>query len=86
VTANVMYHLLEAVAAGLAEAGDDEDLAERLHARTKLRLMTMSDEQILELASIIAIPQGKPVQHVFHEFKQATEACRATMREWVGDL
>jgi len=46
----------------------------------------MSDDELWELAVILAIPQGKPVQQVFHGFKQAVEEHKSTMKEWVGDL
>jgi len=80
------YHLIEAARASAAEAEGKEKLARRLHAATKMRLINMSDDELWELAVILAIPQGKPVQQVFHGFKQAVEEHKSTMKEWVGDL
>jgi len=83
---SIRYHLIEAVRASAAEAEGKEKLARRLHAATKMRLINMSDDELWELAVILAIPQGKPVQQVFHGFKQAVEEHKSTMKEWVGDL
>jgi hypothetical protein len=46
----------------------------------------MSDDDLWRLAAMIAIPMGKPVQMVFHCFRQAVEEHRATVKEWAGDL
>ena len=79
-------HLIEAARASLAEAEGDEELSRRLRAATRMRLIGMSDDDLWELAAMIAIPMGKPVQMVFHGFKQAAEDHKATMKEWAGNL
>jgi alkylhydroperoxidase/carboxymuconolactone decarboxylase family protein YurZ len=80
------HHLIEAAQASLAEAQCDEDLARHLHAATRMRLINMSEDELWEMAVMLAIPQGKPVQQVSHGFKQAIEEHKATMPEWIGDL
>lgn len=83
---SLKHHLIEAVRAAAAEAEGKKELARCLHAATKLRLINMSDDELWELALILAIPQGKPVQQAFHEFKQAVEEHKATRKEWMKDL
>lgn len=83
---SLKHHLVEAVRAAAAEAEGDEELSQRLHAATRMRLIGMSDDDLWELATMIAIPLGKPVQQMFHGFKEAIEEHKATIKEWVGDL
>jgi len=83
---SLKHHLIKAARAAAAEAEGKEELARRLHAATKLRLINMSDDELWEFALILAIPQGKPVQQVFHGFKQAVEEHKATRAEWMKDL
>jgi len=57
-------------------------LARRLHAATRMKLIGMSDDELWELAVMIAIPLGKPVQQVFRGFKKAVKEHKATIKEW----
>ncbi len=41
-----------------------------LHAAIRMRLINMSDDEMWELAFIIAIPQGKSVHQAFYGFKR----------------
>ena len=81
----VKYHLSEALRAARAEQDGDEDLSRRLHAQTKLRLITMSEQELWELAGLASSPE-KPVESVYKVFKQAVEEHRATASEWINDL
>jgi hypothetical protein len=83
---SLKHHLIEAALASLAEAEGNDGLARRLHAATKMRLINMSDDELWDLAVMLAIPQGKPVQQVYHGFKKAVEEHKSTMREWASDL
>lgn len=83
---SLKHHLIEAARAAAAEAEGDEELSRRLHAATRMRLIGMSDDDLWELAVMIAIPLGKPVQQIFHSFKKAVEEHKATIEEWAGDL
>lgn len=82
----VRYHLSEALRAALAEADGDADLARRLNAKTKLRLICMSDEELWELAKLTAAPVQKPVELVYKEIQQAVEQHRATTSKWMNDV
>jgi len=53
-------HLLAALASGLAEANGDKELSRHLRARAKLSLITMSGEQLWELARLTS--GGKTVE------------------------
>jgi len=47
-----------------------------------MKLIGMSDDELWELAVMIAIPLGKPVQQVFRGFKKAVKEHKATIKEW----
>ena len=82
----VVDHLIESVRAAAAEAAGDEDLADRLRAGGRLRLMTMSDEELWELARLTASPPERPVESVYEEIKQAIREHQATAGEWLDNL
>lgn len=80
----VKSHLMAALAAGLAEVNGEEDLSRQLHAKTKLRLITMSDDQLWELARLTSA--GKPVEQVDESLKKVVAELIATRSEWTKDL
>lgn len=82
----VRHHVVWALRAGVADADGDEDLSRRLHAQTRLRLISMSDEELWQLTKLISSPPERPVELVYEKFKQAIEEWKATASEWVGDL
>lgn len=64
---SVRYHLAEAMRGAAAEADGDEILSRCLRAETKLRLMSMSDEKLWELAKATSCPPERPVELVLPE-------------------
>ena len=82
----VKYHLREALQASIAESNGDQDLSRRLHARVRLRLLNMSDEELWELAKQTSCPPERPVELAYKGIKQAIEEHRATAGEWINDL
>ena len=82
----VHYHLREALQAGLTEMGDNRESAGCLHAETKMRLISMSEEELWELAKQTSCPPERPVELVYKGIKQAIEEHRATASEWMNDL
>ncbi len=79
------YHLVEALLGGVAEADGNDELSRRLHAKTRLRLVSMSDEELWELAKLMTSPD-RPVQQVYKEYKSRIEELRTTRSEWLTDL
>lgn len=77
-------HLLSALAAGLADANGNKDLSRQLHAKTKLRLITMPDQQLWELARLTSA--GKPVEQVYERYKKVIAELIATRGQWTKDL
>ena len=82
----VRYHLNEAFAGAVAEAEGNEVLARHLNARTKLRLISMSDEDLRELSKLMSCPPERTVDQVFANNKQAIEKHRITAKQWVKYL
>ena len=82
----VKYHLRGALLASIAESARNENLSRRLHAEVKQRLISMSDEELWELAKRTADPPVRPVELVYEDHKREVEKLRATSGEWMGDL
>jgi len=84
----VKYHLREALYAAAAAANGDEDLARQLHAGTKLRLISMTDDELRELTRLTASPPKLPVELAYNykRYKQRIEELKATGSEWTKDL
>jgi len=82
----ILHHILVALGAAVAEMEGDEDLSQRLHTETRLRLLSMSDEELWELAKLGSHPPERPVELVYKQIKQAVEEHRATASEWMDDL
>ncbi|GAH54408.1 unnamed protein product [marine sediment metagenome] len=80
----IRYHLRVALYAAVAELNGDEDLARRLHTETKLRLISMTDEELWELAKQTSF--HKRVELVYKGYKQKIEELKTTPNEWMKDL
>jgi hypothetical protein len=57
----VKYHLREALRASLAESEGAPILSRNLHAETKMRLISMSEEDLWELA-VVTCPPDKTIE------------------------
>jgi len=82
----LIHHILVALGAAVAESNGDEALSRCLQAETRLRLITMSDKELWELAKIAAAPPEIPVESVYRASKHAIEEHKATASEWIKDL
>jgi len=79
-------HVIEALQATSAEIDGNEELAKRIVAETRLRLLGMNDDELRDLAAIFAILSGKPFDEYYRQFKQSVEEHRETMEEWLPYL
>lgn len=82
----VEYHLREALRGAAAEAKGNEEIARRLRAITKLRLINMSEEELWELAKLTSCPPERPVELVYKGIKEDIEERRATIDEWINNI
>ncbi len=82
----VTKHLLELLRGALAEIDGEEDLSRRLRAQAKLRLISMSDNELWELARILSFPPERPIELVYQQIRRVSEEFKATRGEWTGDL
>jgi len=83
---SVECHLRGVIFASIAESAGNENLSRWLHAKVKLRLISMSDEELWELAKRTADPPVRPVELSFEGHKREVEQLRATASEWMDDL
>ena len=81
----VKYHILEALRAGVVEVSGDKDLAHSLRAETKMRLISMSEEELWELARVTC-PPHKTFEQVYAGFKEAIDKLKISAKEWMKDL
>ena len=82
----VRYHLNEAFAGAVAEAEGNVVHALHVNARAKLRLISMSDEDVRELSKLMTCLPERTVDQVFANNKQAIEIHRITAKQWVKYL
>ncbi len=82
----VIRHLREALVGAIAEADGNETLSRRLHARARLRLITMSDEELRELANQVACPPERPIETVYQGLKDQITQLKQTAIDWTKDL
>jgi len=52
----------------------------------KLQVISMTDEELWELAKLTSSPSLRSIEPVYKWIKQATEEHRAAASEWVNDL
>ncbi|HUV56969.1 MAG TPA: hypothetical protein VMV84_07030 [Dehalococcoidales bacterium] len=82
----IKYHLHEALYAAAADADGNEALARQLHAGTKSRLISMTDDELWELAKLTASPPKLPIELAYKRYKQKIEELKATASEWMKEL
>jgi uncharacterized protein YjiS (DUF1127 family) len=81
-----VQHVIEALQAAAADVDGNEEKAKRIMAETRLRLLSMNDDELRDLAAIFAILRGKPFDECYQQFKQSVEEHRETMEEWLPYL
>jgi hypothetical protein len=85
-TSNVVkYHLREALRASLAESEGAPILSGNLHAETKMRLISMSEDDLWELA-MVTCPPEKTVEQVWSSLMERVDELRESADEWMKDL
>lgn len=83
---SVVRHVNEAIRGGIAELHGDKKLAQQLNAATRLRLVTMSDQELMVLAKLLSPSLGKTAEEYYKELKQTVEEHRKTADEWTPAL
>ena len=81
----IKRHVFEALYVSVAEVEGDVELARRLHARTRFRLISMSDEQLRAFVTAIAPPE-QSIESVYESFQKARAEHGASASEWMKDL
>ena len=81
-----LRHLQELMIASILEADGNEKECRYLHARSKLRLITMSESELRELSKMIAHSPEDSVEAVYKTFKENIRDYKKTAAEWVKDL
>lgn len=79
------YHLCMVLVSAVATADGNESLSRHLSAQAKLRLLTMSDEELRELARMMAQSPERQTD-VYRGFKLRIAELKQTSPEWIEDL
>ena len=79
-------HLREALVGAIAEAFGCETLSLHLHAQTKLRLIAMSDEDLQELAKLLACPPERTVEMTYQELRDNIKQIKQKALERTKDV
>jgi len=78
-------HIVEALYGSIAESEGDEVLSKRLRARTKFRLVNMSDDEVLAFVTAIA-QHERLIESAYTAFQNVRAGHKATAGEWMKDL
>ncbi len=81
-----VQHVIEALQGAAADVDGNEEKAKCIMAETRLRLLSMNDDELRDLAAIFAILRGKPFNECYQQLKQSVEEHRETMEEWLPYL
>jgi len=82
----INQHILGSVRAAVAEVNGDEREASRLNAHTKLRLLMMTDEDLTDLAELMARHSGKSIEKIRKELDEVIAQYQAMADTWVSDV
>jgi len=78
-----VQHVIEALQGAAADVDGNEEKAKHLMAETRLRLLSMNDDDLRDLAAIFVILRGKPFDECYQQLKQSVEEHWETMEEWL---
>lgn len=81
-----LHHLQELLVAAILEADGNEKECRYLQARSKLRLITMSESELWALSRLIACSPEDSVKAIYKTFKENIRDYKKTAAEWVKDL
>ena len=81
-----VQHVIEALQGAAADVDGNEEKAKCIMAETRLRLLSMNDDELRDLAAIFAILRGKAFNECYQQLKQSVEEHRETMEEWLPYL
>jgi len=82
----VKSHFCRALACALAEAEGNDKLSRSLSAQSRLRLITMSDEELEELSRLVSHYTDRPVEKVYRGFKNKSGELRQSFPDWGKSL
>ena len=87
-TANELakLHVQMCIQCAKCEVSGDIKIAERLRALGNLRLCTMTNDELWELAKLLSNPPMRPVSTVHAELTTAIDEKRETAREWIPKI
>ena len=80
----VEQHIVDCVRAAVVEANGEEKRAERLRAQAKLRLVSMTDDEVWELAKKTCFPPKRTAEDAYRDIKQTIEEYKESADTWLS--
>ena len=82
----VRYHILSTICAGIAESNGYKEEAGKMRAQGNLRLLVMSEEELYELARMLACPPSRPIDIIYGELIETIEEHKKTAGQWIWEF
>ena len=82
----VRYHVQSSIRATIAEFSGNKDEAKKLRAQGNLRLVTMSEDELWELATVLSHNPSRPAEVVYDEIQTVIEEQKKTAYKWISLL
>ncbi|MDD5537354.1 MAG: response regulator [Candidatus Omnitrophica bacterium] len=82
----VFYHLREALVQALADIDGNETLSRYLRARSRLRLITMSKNELQELTRLVSQCTNRPAETVYKELESKIAELRQPANELLKEF
>lgn len=82
----VVYHIREAIVEALAGLTGNESLYRRMRARSRLRLITMSEVELQELSQLVSQYTHRDSEIVYKKLKEIIAESKRTADDWLKDL
>ncbi len=79
----IEQHVIDCVRAAIAEMAGEEERASRIRAQGKLRMMCMSEEELLELAKLTCYSSKKSIKEASADLKDLIAKYEATSDDWL---
>lgn len=82
----VKQHLRLALLGAIAEADGNEAVSRSMHADTQRRLISMSDEELWQLANLTTSPSKASVELAYDELKGRVKTLAANSNDQIEDI
>ena len=80
----VEQHIVDCVRAAVVEANGEKEKAARLRAQARLRLVSMTDDEVWELAKKTCFPPKRTAEEAYWDIKQTISEYKESAGTWLS--